>query len=835
MGETDGKNVVVTDSSERELRNRERSRVIALDGAVLLENDGCLPIHTENGQVHKIALYGSGARMTVKGGTGSGDVNEREIVTIEQGLINAGFVITTKAWLDDFDRNYHEAKLSWRDQILSNAAKNGTEVIYEYFSTPFEQPSGREITKEDIMNSDTDTAIYVVSRIAGEGADRKAGKNDYQLSDQEEKALYLLSCSYRHLILVINTGGMIDLSILDELNGISAVLYLPAPGMEAGNVLASLLTGKVTPSGKLTDTWAKQYEDYPFSSEFSHNNGNVEKEYYREGIFTGYRYFDSFGIRPRYCFGYGLSYTSFSYEVNECRVVDGQIEMDVKIQNTGEQYFGKEVLQFYVGQEKRDATTERRKLAGFVKTESLAPGEIQFSSVRIMPEDMMRFYGNIGQWALEAGNYTIYMGDSLDNAIPVLSVQVPETIKAPQHCEPICPLQESLHELNVSVPDWNLTAQEVNDDSVCRLVLSKEDMTEASFRSAAYSWKDSRIEQKADEIVGKFSVSQLTELVCGASESKENQMVGGAAGSVAGAAGETTSLFDREPYNLPEIVLADGPAGLRLNRRYQIDEQGRVVAEHFMAAVEHGLFQKSSFQKDRRDYYQMCTAFPVGTMVAQSWNLELTEQMGKAIGEEMEEYHVTLWLAPGMNIHRNPLCGRNFEYYSEDPFLTGKMAAAMTRGVQSNPKCGVTIKHFACNNAEDNRMNSDSIVSERTLREIYLRGFEIVVKEAEPLAIMSSYNKVNGVHAANNHDLCMKVARREWGFEGLIMTDWTTTNDGGSVPHKCITSGNDLIMPGKDTDRQEILQAVASGQLGREELFRSAKTIARVILKTHLE
>lgn len=233
-------------------------------------------------------------------------------------------------------------------------------------------------------------------------------------------------------------------------------------------------------------------------------------------------------------------------------------------------------------------------------------------------------------------------------------------------------------------------------------------------------------------------------------------------------------------------------------------------------------------------YYQYCTAIPVGTLLAQTWNQELIREVGAMIGTEMEHFGVTLWLAPGMNIHRNPLCGRNFEYYSEDPYVSGTIAAAMTEGVQSNYGCGTTIKHFACNNQEDNRMGSNSVVSERALREVYLKGFEIAIRQAQPISIMTSYNLINGVHAANNYDLCTESARNEWGFKGAIMTDWTTTEQGDNCTASgCMTAGNDLVMPGCFGDHDNMHKELAEGTLKIEDLKACIARLVSVIWKSN--
>ena len=304
-------------------------------------------------------------------------------------------------------------------------------------------------------------------------------------------------------------------------------------------------------------------------------------------------------------------------------------------------------------------------------------------------------------------------------------------------------------------------------------------------------------EKEAMDFVNTLSVDELIQLSSGDPGKAQGGNLGAAGISVPGSAGETNVCAVEK--GLASIVLADGPAGLPGER-----------------------------------YYQYCTAISVGTLLAQTWDTELIKSIGHMIGEEMIHYGVTLWLAPGMNIHRNPLCGRNFEYYSEDPVITGKIAAAMIDGVQENKGCGTTIKHFACNNQEDNRMGSDSIVSERALREIYLRGFEIAVKESQPMAIMTSYNLINGVHAANNYDLCTNVARNEWGFKGLIMTDWTTTEiDESCTAAGCMRAGNDLVMPGCFGDRENLKKELSDGTLDIKDLKVCIARLANICFKSN--
>ena len=300
---------------------------------------------------------------------------------------------------------------------------------------------------------------------------------------------------------------------------------------------------------------------------------------------------------------------------------------------------------------------------------------------------------------------------------------------------------------------------------------------------------------------------------------KGTSTLGSAGVRVPGSAGESTEELEAS-HGVPSLIMADGPAGLRLRQSYQVDRaSGRVYGVGVLGSLENGYLETPPQHDNADTYYQFCTAFPVGTALAQTWDTALMEEFGRAIAREMEEFGVDLWLAPGMNIQRNPLCGRNFEYYAEDPLLSGVLAAAVTRGVQHSGRCGVTVKHFACNNQEDNRMGVDVRISQRALREIYLRGFEIAVKTAAPAAIMSSYNRINGVYASNSRDLCTVLAREEWGFDGVIMSDWNTTVPAdGSIPWQCAAAGNDIIMPGNPDDDASIRSAYAAGRLTEQDI-----------------
>lgn len=811
----------------RETVNQAVARRAASEGMVLLKNEGhVLPIEPGT----KIALYGSGASKTVKGGTGSGDVNERHSVSIYEGLKKAGYQITTEDWIADYDSRYEKARTDWRDEILEKAKDKGEGSVpffNVYSTTPFVRPEGGPVSR-----TNADCAIYVLSRVAGEGADRFADAGDYFLTETEEKMLADICGFYKDVIIVVNTGGLMDLSFMDRYENIRGLIQMVQAGMEGGNAFADLISGKVTPSGKLTDSWAYRYEDYPNSESFSHNNGNIKTEKYEEGIYVGYRYFDTFDIPVRYGFGYGLSYTDFELEVQDIQYEadDGQnIVVKVLVRNTGDSYSGKEVVQAYVSCPQNENGKEYRRLTAFEKTGELKPGEDEEIEL-VIPVSVLTSYDEAEPgWVLDEGMYGIWIGNSLQSAKLVGEAELGRRIVVTK-TEHICPLQEELTEKKADpvkqTQKYKLAADQA--DSIKKIRILPESV---ATETVVYRKNAELYTKEAKEFVDTLTKDQLISLASGDPGKAQGGNLGAAGISVPGSAGETNNCAVEQ--GLASIVLADGPAGLRLMKYYHVHE-GRIVSMPFQFSLEGGIFCPDTGDLPGERYYQYCTAIPVGTLLAQTWNRQLLEETGRMIGGEMEEFGVTLWLAPGMNIHRNPLCGRNFEYYSEDPFLSGMMAAAITKGVQSVKGCGTTIKHFACNNQEDNRMGSNSVVSERALRELYLRGFEIAVKTSQPMSIMTSYNLINGVHAANNYDICTKAARNEWGFEGLIMTDWTTTENGDSCTASgCMRAGNDLIMPGAASDRENLYQELEAGTLDIEDVKACISRLTDVVWKSN--
>ncbi|MGN0323291.1 MAG: glycoside hydrolase family 3 protein [Oliverpabstia sp.] len=826
--------------SKRELDHMNLVRGLAGECMTLLENDGTLPLK----HVGNIALYGNGARHTVKGGTGSGDVNSRKVVTIEEGLEDAGFTVTTKGWLQRYDDVLAQAQLDYHKKIKEIAEEKDVDPFTVYFEYAFSEPSVPAVIEDDVKGSDSDTAVYVIARNSGEGADRYCKEGDYLLMESELQAIAVLAEKYEKTIVVLNVANVVDTTKLNAISGVNAVLLAGQAGNIGGYAVADVLLAKTLPSGKLTDTWAKDYQDYASSPNFSHNNGNVNDEYYTDGIYVGYRYFDTFNVTPQYCFGYGKSYTDFSVETLDVDADGQKVSVKVKVTNTGDLYSGKEVVQVYYSASEGCLEKPYQELAGFGKTDLLAPGESQEMTISFKTASMASYSEKKAAWILEPGTYYVRVGNSSRNTKVVAALQLSQEVVTVQ-LKNLFADSEELQEISrKDAVSYSYAEEEAEKAAAKVIVLDGTDMeTEtASYQGEPEALKpypeDTKLtmdDVRAGKVTLEDLVSQLTveemAAVCNGTAQAGvagGSFIGNASNAAPGAAGDTTSiLIDR---NIENIILADGPAGLRLVPHFAVDKDGNRLPgyEAFGGFVVE---ETPELPEGATEYYQYCTAIPVATLLAQSWDMDLVEQCGKIVGQEMEEFHITLWLAPGMNIHRNPLCGRNFEYYSEDPLLSGMCAAADTKGVQSHPGMGTTIKHFAANNQEDNRMFTNAHISERAIREIYLKGFEIAVKTAQPMSIMTSYNLLNGTHAANHYDLLTSVTRDEWKFAGFVMTDWGTSEDlskmfgmGGqlkyshSAPEQCITAGNDLQMPGCTANIQALVDGVKNGSITLAQL-----------------
>lgn len=821
-----------TAMADYELRHIEALRKDLAGCTVLLKKDGSFPLE----KPCTLAAYGSGVRRTIRGGTGSGEVNSRYIVTIEEGLQQAGFTLTGMEWHTGYEQAREKAHKAFLKQLKKDAKAAKQNFILYGMGKVMPEP------EYDLpLNAEGDAAIYVVSRISGEGNDRTPLKGDIRLTDSEVRDILALDKKFTRFMLVLNVGGVVDLS---PVMSVRNILLLSQLGVETGCALADILLGKANPSGKLTTTWAA-FEEYPEMPDFE----DMNETRYREGIYVGYRYFDSFNITPAYPFGFGGSYTTFALEVKDVALDGETVCIRVNVQNTGSRYAGRETVQVYLSQPQGKLDKPYQVLAGFAKTGSLAPGQCETVTVTFPLHTLASYDEEQAVWLLEKGVYYLRVGSHSRSTCIAAALELGETVvtaRLQNRLQPDCPLET----LRADPARFCTYPEEAREKAAApRLTVAPASIP---CETTVYSQKPSLLHTEKEQtvtlqdvvagqatledLVTQLTPPELAGLVVGSARGVfgSTSVIGVASTACPGAAGKTTSTL-LESRGVQNLVLADGPAGLRLSRSFVADSQGNIIPGLGDSAFGNlgellGIVPPPR-PADAVDHYQYCTAIPIATMLAQTWDPALMEEAGDIVGGEMEDFGVTLWLAPGMNIQRNPLCGRNFEYYSEDPLLSGLCAAADTRGVQRHPGCGTTIKHFALNNQEDNRNHNNAHCTERALREIYLKGFEIAVRTAQPLALMSSYNLVNGIHSANNRELLTDILRDEWGFAGLVMTDWGTTDAstgfkyGSSATAGCVLAGNDLTMPGSQQDVDAILDALKAGTLPLAALQQCARRV----------
>jgi beta-glucosidase len=761
----------------------------------------------------KLLLIGSGARQTLKGGTGSGEVESRYYTTCEQGLESAGFEIVSKDWLDKFPQ-FKKAKRQSFVNLQKELAESYKGDVCE-FQTGAAQP---EAEYDLPLEYQADASIYVISRLSGENSDRRLIKGDIYLTDSEIRDILLLNEKYEKFMLVLNVVGPVDLT---PVKNVKNILLLSQLGVVTGDILADIVLGKANPSGKLATTWSA-IKDYRYIDEF----GGFNNTRYIEGLYVGYRFFDSFQVKPLYPFGFGLSYTDFSINKKSLSNKKSEITIDVEVKNDGK-YDGKEVVQVYVSPSQENKDKPYQSLVAFKKTPVIKPNEKANLSLSFRLEDIARYDEENAQYILDKGNYIIRVGNCSNKTEVYGYISLGENI-----------ITQKLKNVGGKADFPPLTPEiKINDDltSAQKIELTKDDF---EYIQINYDYKS-----KINEKVKNFSNEELCKLSLGkfVDNIKDDTIY-----QYLGTAGETCqSIKEIDKF----LILVDGPAGIRVAQKYGIDEKGKYrLSENvfvrdmkdFMDPQEYAKTDMPDNNKDRKGkiYYCNFTAIPVATALAQTFNEEFLEKIAKdVVGEEMDSFKFQVWLAPALNIHRNILCGRNFEYFSEDPLISGKMAAALSRGVQTHKNRAVTIKHFTCNNQELNRKNSNSILSERVLREIYLKGFQIAIKEGKPHCLMTSYNLINGEHASQRRDLIIDVLRCEWGFDGLIMSDWYESED---IPNKVsyypsqmasfnIKAGNDLQMWGRKRDYEVVMQAVKDGVVTRDDLLETASRVYNTI------
>jgi beta-glucosidase len=749
----------------------DRSKEIAKEGMVLLKNNGVLPF----GQGTRLALLGKGVFDYVKGGGGSGDVTVAGTVNLYDGFKATGCVSVFEEACDFYKK---EVEAQYRDK-----KEPGMTVEPEL--------------PDDILKraaAFTDTAVIALCRFSGEGWDRKP--EDFFLSEGEKKLIEKARKAFRKIVVVINAGGQIETGWIKDDPLIDGALYAWQGGSEGGAAAAELLCGITTPSGKLADTFARSLEDYPSAEGFGKSDAFVE---YEDDIFVGYRYFETVpGAKEKvvYPFGYGLSYTTFAIRPAGVLETPEGLVFDFIVVNTGE-FAGKEVVELYASGPAGLADRPARILVGFRKTRSLKPGESVSLSI-FVDKKALAFYDDLGiikksAWILEKGDYCFYTGgdvrDSreIDYVYNVGENEIIEQCTAkltPSHLKRRLTSNGSYADVlfDESVP--------VDDAPVTRIEMDRINGFAPNYRGCHGlrmfpSERMNENKKQLDEVAaGGITVSEFL----GQFSDEDLMWLCGGTPNVGLA--NTCGFGSMPDYGIPPVMTADGPAGLRI----------------------------------RPECGVCTTALPCATLVACTWDPDIAYAGGALGGLEVKENNIAVWLTPAVNIHRNPLCGRNFEYYSEDPLLTGKMAAGTVRGIQS-ARVAATVKHFALNNKETNRLDSDSRATERAIREIYLRPFEIIAKEADPWCFMSSYNIINGRRASENKELLTDILRGEWGYDGLVMSDWW-----GHGEH-CVelAAGNDIKMPVGYLESLEM--GVKAGIIDRKDMLRTAERLMKLILK----
>lgn len=755
------------------------SRKAASEGMVLLKNENsALPL----AEGEKIALFGKATIEYIKGGGGSGDVYCPYIRNIYEGFREKGKKVGIFMPLIDFYKDYVEKEsvnIPTQAQIdatwdIVNAMEFCTkrdDMTYDTFaSMHVKEPD----VPQELIDSAAEwaqTAIFTVSRFSAEGVDRRPQGGDYYLSDLEKSIIDRLGKAFGKVIVIINSGATIDCEYIAENSDVDAILMSWQGGMEGGAAIADIICGDVNPSGKMTDTITKSYDCYPCKDEFWESFQFID---YSDDIYVGYRYFETIPEAKkcvRYPFGFGLSYTTFEISGHTCTASEDKIIAVCDVKNTGCRA-GKEVIQLYYSAPQGKLGKPSIELAAYKKTSLLNPGEKETIVLTFDINDMASFddLGKIRKSAfvLEAGAYSFYLGTSVrDNVKLGFEYKLTDDVITEQlssWCKP-----------------FKLSKRMLADGSFEALTTGEESYYYAENKPSG---------AKAPETLVKFDdigTVTLDEFVAQFTDDELMDFVGGQAPT---GVANTGCFGGLERLDIPPIPTADGPAGLRLDTKTGI----------------------------------LTTAWPCATLLACTWDPEIIYQVGAGGAAEIRENNIGIWLAPALNIHRDPLCGRNFEYYSEDPLVAGKCAAAATKGVQSQ-KVAVSIKHFACNNKEANRYDIDARISERALREIYLKGFEITVKEADPWTIMTSYNRINGLHTSESYELIMGILRGEWGFKGMVETDWGVKNN----PVIEVKAGNDMKMPcGYPED---LRAAFDKGELTRADLEECVKRILVMTLK----
>ena len=723
----------------------------AREGIVLLKNNGVLPLACGSA----LNLFGKGINRFRTSASGAGEINPRYRVNLLDAA-EQDFVVNRE--LAGF-YNY-ELDLCPPADILERAMAL------------------------------SDTAVMLIERGARENRDNNTEKGCYYLTDEEDALLATLRQNFAHLVVVLNVGHPMDVSFVEKYN-VDAVVYCGFGGMLAGRALADVLCGRENPSGKLPDTWAKDYFDIPSSRNFY---DSVDKPYlhgdvdiyvdtvYEEGLYVGYRYFNSFGVEPAYPFGFGLSYTNFDIKTENVRF-DGQLHADITITNIGNRA-GREVAQLYIRKPESLGETPERELCWFGKTDLLQPGQSQTLHAVAHPKNMTVFDTARAAFVMPAGEYLVFAGNSslAEQCGSFTSEEI--LVKQVQHLmQPVMPVKELTKYDENSFPKGEHSGVKEDKAFTPKAVRRKYD---AHFEAVQADRKLTFADVQADPSLCNAFVSQLSV------EELARLSICGSHGWQVDCRGEAGFIYRLEDRQMPAFPVADGNSGVNLRTRN--------------------------------------IGMPTGTTMTATFDTQLMEQIGRVIGQEAKELGIPLILAPGMNLHRNPLCGRQPEYFSEDPYLAGIMAGSYCRGLES-AGVGSCIKHLAANNCETSRKRNQSIISERTLRELYLRSFQVAMDTYMPASVMTAYNAINGCHTAADEELIQGFLREENGFDGMIMTDWDSyaTMD----VRDAVDAGNCWMTPGSmdDTYVKPIVEGVASGRVRLERLRENVAYIIKTMIR----
>ena len=828
------------------------ARKIAEESIVLLKNaDHILPLKEKK----EITFFGRTQIGTLYSGNGSGGANIAGCGTILEECEKRG--IKPESLLKEFyeykasaEQVTEEDEFDWTK--VSEMVNSG--IMYEIFGK-YKAPLDEYDVPETLIfqaAEKTDTAIFVIGRNSGgEECDRHLPE-DYYLTRSEESLLKDICTHFANVVIVLNVNGLIDLSWMKKYASIKSLLFIGIPGEEGASALAGILTGEINPSGKLAVTIAEHYEDYPSADHFSWDKEHLENilDYesyglsseengstgftkspvtvYWEDIYTGYRYFDTFGKQVLYPFGYGLSYTAFAISDALVKKQNGGILVTADVKNIGEMS-GKEVIQIYLSKVYPAEGVERpyQELKGFEKTSDLAPGEKEQVKIWIPWRELAVYDEERAAWVIESGDYLLKMGNSSRDTFVKGLICVEKTILAEQ-----CTNCLNITECNNGKIEF-LTQKE-NDAEMASVLNITEQNKDVSGQNIIFVTPEDVHDVQENRKCGKETISKAETTV---SEREKER-----------------NLAELSIKELAALCVGYGPGtpfaavGDRSDPSTIFDDEGKPMTTNSHptgypgyvspAIEEKGI--KSVFYKDGPAGIGG-VAWPTEMLIACSFDKKLWQMFGDAVGKECEEQQVNVWLAPAVNLHRNPLCGRNFEDFSEDPYLTGVCACEITKGVQNSRPVIVCPKHFAANEQETFRRGNagknvdavDSILTERALREQYLKPFEMLVKDAGIACIMTSFNKINGSFSGGSHDLCTHILREEWGFEGAVVTDWGDMDmvvDGADA----VAAGNDIVMPGGPPVIRQILKGYEEGRVTREELEQAVRHLLIMIKRIRL-